>query len=102
MTLQINQVYHGFRLVKQQEVADIRSRCSVFVHEKSGARLFYAQNEDENKVFFVSFRTPPNNDCGTAHIMEHSVLCGSKKYPAKDPFNELMKGSLNTYLNALT
>ena len=102
MTLQINQVYHGFRLVKQQEVADIRSRCSVFVHEKSGARLFYAQNDDENKVFFVSFRTPPNNDCGTAHIMEHSVLCGSKKYPAKDPFNELMKGSLNTYLNALT
>ncbi len=102
MKLQVNEVYHGFRLVKQQDVADIRSQCSVFVHEKSGARLFYAQNDDENKVFFVSFRTPPSNDCGTAHIMEHSVLCGSKKYPAKDPFNELMKGSLNTYLNALT
>ena len=97
-----NKVYFGFRLTEKTYVEDIKSMCHVFVHEKSGAKLFYAQNDDKNKVFFISYKTPPENDCGTAHIMEHSVLCGSEKYPVKDPFNELEKGSLNTYLNALT
>ncbi|MCI1958477.1 MAG: insulinase family protein [Clostridia bacterium] len=92
----------GFRLLKKEKINDIDSVCHVFLHEKSGAKLFYAQNKDINKVFFISLKTPPSNDCGCAHIMEHSVLCGSEKYPVKDPFNELEKGSLNTYLNALT
>ncbi len=98
----INETYFGFKLIKTENVDDINSLCHVFIHEKTGARLFYAKNSDKNKVFFISFKTPPVNDCGTAHIMEHSVLCGSEKYPLKDPFNELEKGSLNTYLNALT
>ena len=97
-----DETYFGFKLIKTENVDDINSLCHVFIHEKSGAKLFYAKNDDKNKVFFISFKTPPENDCGTAHIMEHSVLCGSEKYPLKDPFNELEKGSLNTYLNALT
>ena len=84
-----DEIYFGFKLIKTENVDDINSLCHVFMHEKSGARLFYAQNDDKNKVFFISFKTPPENDCGTAHIMEHSVLCGSEKYPLKDPFNEL-------------
>lgn len=102
MNFEINNSYFGFKLTEKQYVNDIDSIAHVFTHEKSGAKLFYAQNEEDNKVFFVSFKTPPEDDCGTAHILEHSVLCGSAKYVAKDPFNELMKGSLNTYLNALT
>lgn len=102
MDFEKDKSYFGFRIIESQQVEDINSMCYVFVHEKSGAKLFYAKNDDNNKVFFVSFKTPPTDDCGTAHILEHSVLCGSKKYPAKDPFNELMKGSLNTYLNAMT
>jgi len=102
INFEINKNYYGFKLEKQEFVEDINSDCYVFCHEKSGARLFYAKNEDKNKVFFISFKTPPENSCGTAHIMEHSVLCGSEKYPVKDPFNELEKGSLKTYLNALT
>lgn len=102
MNFEIDCSYFGFKLTEKQYVNDIDSLAHVFTHEKSGAKLFYAQNDDDNKVFFVSFKTPPEDDCGTAHILEHSVLCGSAKYVAKDPFNELMKGSLNTYLNALT
>ena len=102
MNFEIDCSYFGFKLTEKQYVNDIDSLAHVFTHEKSGAKLFYAQNEDDNKVFFVSFKTPPEDDCGTAHILEHSVLCGSAKYVGKDPFNELMKGSLNTYLNALT
>ena len=98
----VGNVYSGFELLKNEYVDDIGSECYVFGHVKSGARLFYAKNSDKNKVFFIAFKTPPENDKGTAHIMEHSVLCGSQKYPVKDPFNELAKGSLNTYLNALT
>ena len=93
---------HGFKLNKKEYIDDIYSTCYIFEHEKSGARLVFADNSDDNKVFFIAFKTPPVDSCGTAHIMEHSVLCGSEKYTAKDPFNELAKGSLNTYLNALT
>lgn len=102
INLEQGNLYFGFLLQKVSEIKDIDSVGYLFVHQKSGAKLFYVKNQDDNKVFFVSFKTPPQNDCGTAHIMEHSVLCGSKKYPLKDPFNELAKGSLNTYLNAMT
>lgn len=97
-----NEVYYGFLLQKIEEINDIHSTAYFFKHEKSGARLLYLKNSDSNKVFNVAFKTPPDNDCGTPHILEHSVLCGSRKYEAKDPFNELAKGSLNTFLNAMT
>ena len=97
-----NEIYFGFRLQKIEEINDIHGTAYLFSHEKSGARLLYLKNADHNKVFNVAFKTPPENDCGTPHILEHSVLCGSRKYEAKDPFNELAKGSLNTFLNAMT
>lgn len=97
-----NQIYHGFLLESIEEISDIYSKAYLFRHPQSGARLLYLQNKDHNKVFNVAFKTPPENDCGTPHILEHSVLCGSRKYEAKDPFNELAKGSLNTFLNAMT
>lgn len=100
--LEINQTYHGFQLKKSEKLEDISATGYLFTHLKSGARLCYLDTEDNNKVFSVSFKTPPEDDCGTPHILEHSVLCGSRKYQAKDPFNELAKGSLNTFLNAMT
>ncbi len=96
------QTYHGFTLLNTEEVADIHSTAYLFEHQQSGARLLYLKNMDHNKVFSVAFKTPPADDCGTPHILEHSVLCGSRKYESKDPFNELAKGSLNTFLNAMT
>lgn len=97
-----NQTYYGFTLEKIEEISDIHSTAYLFSHQQSGARLLYLKNADNNKVFNVAFKTPPVDDCGTPHILEHSVLCGSRKYTAKDPFNELAKGSLNTFLNAMT
>ena len=98
----LNETYHGFSLEKIEEIRDIHSTAYLFFHEKSGAKLVYLKSSDNNKVFNVAFKTPPSDDCGTPHILEHSVLCGSRKYEAKDPFNELAKGSLNTFLNAMT
>lgn len=98
----LHEIYHGFTLQKIEEISDIHSTAYLFSHEQSGARLLYLKNSDNNKVFNVAFKTPPIDDCGTPHILEHSVLCGSRKYEAKDPFNELAKGSLNTFLNAMT
>lgn len=97
-----HKVYHGFCLLEQEQLPELHATGYLFEHEKSGARLCYIQSSDINKVFSIAFQTPPANDCGTPHILEHSVLCGSKKYEAKDPFNELAKGSLNTFLNAMT
>jgi len=94
--------YHGFRLEREKKIGEINSTGRIFVHEKSGARLFSISNDDDNKVFSISFRTPPADSTGIPHILEHSVLCGSKKYPSKEPFVELVKGSLNTFLNAIT
>lgn len=102
MSLELNKVYHGFKLLEQKNIDEINSTASLFEHEKSGARLFYLQNEDDNKVFSISFRTPPEDSTGLPHILEHSVLCGSRKFPSKEPFVELIKGSLNTFLNAMT
>ncbi|WP_353948595.1 insulinase family protein [Sporolactobacillus sp. Y61] len=99
---QLNEMYHGFRFLHTEKVAEINSTAFLFEHVKSGARLLYLQNEDENKVFTISFRTPPEDSTGVFHILEHSVLCGSDKYPVKEPFVELLKGSVNTFLNAFT
>lgn len=94
--------YHGFKLLHTEKVADIHSEAFQFEHERSGARLLFLKNDDDNKVFSISFRTPPEDNTGVFHILEHSVLCGSDKYPIKEPFVELLKGSLNTFLNAFT
>ena len=100
--MKIDDVIHGFRLIHSEEIAEADGRGHTFVHEKTGARLFFLETADDNKVFSISFRTPPVDDTGVAHIVEHSVLCGSRKYPLKEPFVELVKGSLNTFLNAMT
>lgn len=102
MTLQISSTYHGFKLLESKQVSEINSTAHVFSHSKSGARLLYLENEDDNKVFSISFKTPPPDSTGVPHILEHSVLCGSRKFPLKEPFVELIKGSLNTFLNAMT
>lgn len=91
-----------YELVKQERIEDIKSDGFLLRHKKSGARIMVLSNDDENKVFNIAFRTPPEDSTGVAHILEHSVLCGSRLFPAKDPFVELVKGSLNTFLNAMT
>lgn len=93
---------HGFRLEREAQVPEISSTVRLYRHEKTGARLMSVLAPDENKVFGISFRTPPKDSTGVAHILEHSVLCGSDKYPVKEPFVELLKGSLQTFLNAFT
>ncbi|MBN1581195.1 MAG: insulinase family protein [Anaerolineae bacterium] len=93
---------HGFELVRDQDIPELNIRAQLFRHVKTGAELMSLQNDDENKVFNVVFRTPPPDSTGLPHIMEHSVLGGSRKYPVKEPFVELVKGSLNTFVNALT
>ena len=93
---------HGFILQKESIVEEVNGRARIFKHEKSGARLLHLANDDDNKVFSIFFRTPPEDSTGVAHILEHSVLCGSRKFPSKEPFVELLKGSLNTFLNAFT
>ncbi|HOA81540.1 MAG TPA: insulinase family protein, partial [Defluviitaleaceae bacterium] len=102
MLMKVGSIIHGFVLIEEKEIKEINSIARLFEHEKSGARLLSLENDDENKVFSISFRTPPNDSTGLPHIMEHSVLCGSRKFPTKDPFVELAKGSLNTFLNAMT
>lgn len=92
----------AYELISKEELSDIGSTGYLYRHKKSGARISIISNDDENKVFSVGFRTPPADSTGVAHIIEHSVLCGSEKYPVKDPFIELVKGSLNTFLNAMT
>jgi presequence protease len=92
----------GFELLSEQEIPEINSRARFYRHRKTGAELLSVLNDDENKVFGITFRTPPADSTGVAHILEHSVLNGSRKYPVKEPFVELIKGSLNTFLNAFT
>lgn len=102
MALELNHIYHGFRLLQATPVKEAAATAYRFFHEKSGARLLFMQSDDDNKVFSIAFRTPPTDDTGVAHIVEHSTLCGSRKFPLKEPFVELVKGSLNTFLNAMT
>jgi len=101
-TQQVNSMQHGFKLLWTADVEEVKSKAYLFEHVKSGAPLLYLSCEDDNKVFSITFRTPPTNDTGIAHIMEHSVLCGSEKFPVKEPFVDLLKGSLQTFLNAFT
>ncbi|MBE5960131.1 MAG: insulinase family protein [Lachnospiraceae bacterium] len=93
---------NAFQLEYEEDLKDTQSLGAVLRHKKSGARICIVSNDDDNKVFFIGFRTPPADSTGVAHIIEHTVLCGSKNFPAKDPFIELTKGSLNTFLNAMT
>ncbi|SHJ85926.1 hypothetical protein SAMN02745248_01127 [Hathewaya proteolytica DSM 3090] len=102
MNFKINEVYHGFKLIEEKDIKEINGIGRIFQHEKSGARLFALNNDDDNKVFTIAFRTPVEDSTGVPHILEHSVLCGSDKYPTKEPFVDLIKGSLNTFLNAFT
>lgn len=93
---------HGFDLLREQELTELKTQARLFRHVQTGAQLLVLENDDENKAFGITFRTPPQDSTGIAHIMEHSVLCGSRKFPVKEPFVELIKGSLNTFLNAFT
>ncbi|HKM29174.1 MAG TPA: insulinase family protein [Bacilli bacterium] len=92
----------NYQVIKEKFVQELDSQATFFKHKKSGARVLVFKNNDNNKVFAVGFKTPPANDTGLPHILEHSVLCGTRKYPVKEVFIELMKGSLNTFLNAMT
>jgi len=92
----------AYEVVEKRDVKDLNSVGYILRHKKTKAKVVLLENDDENKVFYIGFRTPPKNSTGVAHILEHSVLCGSEKYPLKDPFVELAKGSLNTFLNAMT
>ena len=92
----------SYEVIEKQEIDELRSTGYICRHKKTGARVVLLENEDENKVFYIGFRTTPAESTGVAHILEHSVLCGSKNFPVKDPFIELAKGSLNTFLNAMT
>jgi Zn-dependent M16 (insulinase) family peptidase len=96
------EVYHGFKLLEKRFVKEVNAECLYFKHVKSGARLFKIAADDVNKFFSIGFKTEAESNCGTAHIMEHSVLNGSKNFPVKSPFDELRKGSLNTFMNAFT
>lgn len=92
----------NYTKVTSKFIDEIQSNVTIYRHNKTNARICTIENDDNNKVFSIAFRTPPINDGGLTHILEHSVLCGSKKYPVKDPFVELLKSSLNTFLNAFT
>lgn len=92
----------GYELLEERSLQDISSTGYILRHKKSGARVCIISNGDDNKVFFIGFRTPPEDETGVPHIIEHTTLCGSEHYPVKDPFIELVKGSLNTFLNAMT
>nr|XP_016502803.1 PREDICTED: presequence protease 1, chloroplastic/mitochondrial-like [Nicotiana tabacum] len=93
---------YGFEKVSEQFIDECKSKAVLYKHKKTGAEIMSVSNDDENKVFGIVFRTPPKDSTGIPHILEHSVLCGSRKYPLKEPFVELLKGSLNTFLNAFT
>jgi presequence protease len=100
--IELHSSLHGFRVERIVPIAEIHSTAYIFTHEKTGARLLHLFNDDPNNLFSIAFRTPVSDNTGVPHIMEHSVLGGSEKFPLKDPFQEMLKGSLQTFLNALT
>jgi hypothetical protein len=100
--LERDSVHSNFRILSAEPVEEIAGTAYVGVHEPTGARLLWLANKDDNKAFSIAFKTPPANDTGVFHILEHSVLCGSEKYPVKEPFVNLLKTSMQTFLNALT
>ena len=100
--MEIGKKLHGFEVKAKIFVKDLDADVYTLEHEGCGARLTFIARDDENKTFSIGFKTLPEDSTGVFHILEHSVLCGSDKYPVKDPFVELLKGSLNTFLNAVT
>lgn len=100
--MNIGQTLHGFTVTRVRQIAELDATLIEMVHTKSGARLAWLKRDDPNKLFSIAFKTVPWDDTGVFHILEHSVLCGSKKYPLKEPFVDLLKGSLHTFLNAIT
>ncbi len=102
MELKPRDTVHGFTVRATFDLPEIDGRAYVLDHEASGAQLLYLQNDDPNKAFSIAFKTPPANDTGVFHILEHSVLCGSDKFPVKEPFVNLLKSSMQTFLNAMT
>jgi Zn-dependent M16 (insulinase) family peptidase len=92
----------NFELIRSEEIKELNTQAKIYRHIPTGAEILSMENDDENKSFGISFRTPPSDSTGVAHILEHTVLCGSRKYPVKDPFVQLLKGSLQTFLNAFT
>ncbi|MCA9906673.1 MAG: insulinase family protein, partial [Anaerolineae bacterium] len=93
---------HGFELIQETDIPELASKARLFRHVRTGAQLLSLENDDDNKCFGIGFKTPPADSTGLPHILEHSVLNGSRKYPVKEPFVELLKASLNTFLNAMT
>ena len=102
MNYELNQVYSGFTVKEIRESDELHGRTVLLQHEKTGAQLFWVDNNAENMVFSITFRTLPEDDTGVFHILEHTVLAGSGKYPVREPFLELLKSSMNTFLNAMT
>ena len=96
------EIVHGFELLKDENIVELQTRAKLYRYVSTGAELLSLINNDENKVFGIAFRTPAGDSAGLPHILEHSVLCGSRKYPVKEPFVEILKGSLQTFLNAMT
>ena len=95
-------ILEKYEVLRHQYLEDTGCDSLLMRHKKTGARIALLPSEDDNKVFYIAFRTPPEDSTGVAHIIEHTVLCGSRDFPVKDPFVELVKGSLNTFLNAMT
>ena len=93
---------HGFTAVKSEPVNEVEGTVHLMHHTASGARLMFIENDDANKAFSITFKTPAADDTGVFHILEHSVLCGSEKFPVKEPFVNLLKTSMQTFLNAMT
>ena len=93
---------HGFKQLRKEHLGELKADMYEMVHEKTGLKLLWLDRDEENKTFGIAFPTFPEDDTGVFHIIEHSVLCGSKNYPVKDPFVELLKSSMNTFLNAMT
>ncbi len=102
INLTLDQVVEGFKICSHEYIPEIEGDAYTLLHLKSGARLLYLKNEDVNKTFSITFKTPPQDDTGVFHILEHSVLCGSEKFPVKEPFVNLLKSSMQTFLNAMT
>jgi Zn-dependent M16 (insulinase) family peptidase len=102
LTLRSSQRLHGFVVDRVEDIPELRSQAVPCTHEKTGARLVHLHNDDPNNLFCIGFRTPVYDNTGVPHILEHSVLSGSRKFPLKDPFKEMLKGSLQTFLNAMT
>ena len=102
MTFTSDTKYKNWKVLNLQYVPDCESNAIHLKHELSGLEVFHLFNDDEENLFSFCFRTPPEDSCGEAHILEHSVLCGSQKYPMKDPFIKLINQSVKTFLNAMT